>query len=233
MHTDTGGETPVMKPIKEIPSCDLPREKLYSKGVAALSNAELVAVVIGSGTSGKDVLQVAAEIATLLSSKTGGVTLTELLQVPGIGRAKASQILAGLELSRRFCTPDPDGRLKVRCPSDILPLVSPYARRAQEHFIVVTLNGAGEVLECRVVTVGLLDHSLVHPREVFADAIADRAASIICVHNHPSGTLEPSSQDLAITTQLAKAGEILGIRLLDHLIISSHGFTSFREKGLL
>jgi DNA repair protein RadC len=102
----------------------------------------------------------------------------------------------------------------------------------QEHFICITLNGAGEVIGNRTITVGLLNHSLVHPREVFADAITDRAASVICVHNHPSGSLEASTQDIMITRQLASAGEILGIRLLDHVIVTKQGHLSLKEKGI-
>jgi DNA repair protein RadC len=121
----------------------------------------------------------------------------------------------------------------VTRPEDILPLVPTLATKAQEHFICITLNGAGEVLGNRIITVGLLNHSLVHPREVFADAITDRAASVICVHNHPSGSLEPSSQDIAITRQLKEAGALVGIPLIDHIIVSRTGHLSLRERGLL
>ena len=122
---------------------------------------------------------------------------------------------------------------KISTPADILPLVSFLSGKKQEHFICITLNGANEVIETRTITMGLLNHSLVHPREVFADAITDRAASIICVHNHPSGTLDPSSQDIAITRQLADAGTLVGIRLLDHLIITDSGWLSMKEQGLI
>jgi DNA repair protein RadC len=123
--------------------------------------------------------------------------------------------------------------VKITKPEDILPLIAEYRQKRQEHFICLTLNGAGEVLGNRVITVGLLNHSLVHPREVFAEAITDRAASIICVHNHPSGSLEPSSQDIAITNQLREAGSLIGIQLIDHIIVTKNGHTSMREKGLL
>lgn len=108
-----------------------------------------------------------------------------------------------------------------------------HFRRKQEYFLVFTLNGAGEVLHKRIVTIGLLNHSLVHPREVFADAIADRAASVILVHNHPSGTLEPSSQDVAITRQLVEAGTLLGIQVLDHIIVARDGFVTMKGRGLM
>ena len=123
--------------------------------------------------------------------------------------------------------------IKISRPEDALPLLQGIPGKKQEHFICITLNGAGEVLGNRIITVGLLNHSLVHPREVFADAITDRAASIICVHNHPSGTLEPSPQDLEVTRQLTEAGAILGIRLMDHLIVTKNGHLSMKERGYL
>ncbi|HZD43102.1 MAG TPA: JAB domain-containing protein, partial [Methanomicrobiales archaeon] len=116
---------------------------------------------------------------------------------------------------------------------DIPPLVPDLIAKKQEYFLCITLNGAGEVIEKRTITVGLLNHSLVHPREVFADAITDRAASVILVHNHPSGSLELSSQDIAITRQLAESGSLLGIRVLDHIIVSKNGYLSMKERGLL
>jgi DNA repair protein RadC len=136
------------------------------------------------------------------------VSYTDLARIQGIGPAKASQIVACLEFGRR-CFRDNSKGKKIAAPADILPLVTFLSGKRQEHFICITLSGAHEVLAIRTITVGLLNHSLVHPREVFADAITDRAAAIICVHNHPSGTLEPSSQDLAITRQLQEAGTVL------------------------
>jgi DNA repair protein RadC len=152
----------------------------------------------------------------------------------GIGPSKAAQIMACFELGRRYCGPA-DSCIKVTKPQDILllPLIAEMRDKRQEHFICITLNGAGEVLDSRIITVGLLNHSLVHPREVFADAITDRAASVICVHNHPSGSLDPSPQDIAITTQLKEAGSLLGIQLIDHIIVTKNGHLSLRERGLL
>ena len=118
-------------------------------------------------------------------------------------------------------------------PEDILPHVAYLKEKRQEHFVCITLNGAGEILGIRTITLGLLNHSLVHPREVFADAITDRAASIICVHNHPSGSLDPSTQDIAITSQLRDAGSLLGIQLIDHIIVSKTGYLRMKERGLL
>lgn len=177
-------------------------------------------------------LTIAAEIAGLIHCDPRSLDLSRLRQIQGVGPAKAAQMTACFELARRYLLHEPE-KMKISSPQDVLPFVAHLAGKRQEHFSCLTLNGAGEVIENRVITVGLLNHSLVHPREVFADAITDRAASVILVHNHPSGTLEPSSQDVAITRQLAEAGSILGIRVLDHLIITKKGSISMREKGLL
>lgn len=222
-----------MKPMRELDETDRPRERIASRGPASLTDKELVAAIIGRGTRGRDVFEVSGEIAALLLKDPKEVTYQNLSRIHGVGPGKASQIVAALELARRHIRNDSEPMVKVQTPSDILPLVSDLYNRRQEHFLCITLNGANEVIATRTITVGLLNHSLVHPREVYADAITDRAASVICVHNHPSGTLEPSSQDIAITRQLSQAGEILGIRLLDHIIVAKSGFLSLKERGLL
>lgn len=146
----------------------------------------------------------------------------------GIEPARALSIAAALEFSRRRFHPQ---GLKIREPKDFMPLVQRYAERTQEHFITATLNGAHEVIKSRVVTIGLANSALVHPREVFADAIADRAVAIIAAHNHPSGDLEPSAEDKSVTKRLKAAGEIIGIKVLDHIIFSKRGFCSLKEAG--
>jgi DNA repair protein RadC len=221
-----------MKKMKEVPVRDRPREKIACKGASVLSDNELIEAIIGRGTKNKDVRQISKEIGGLIQQHRHNLRYKDLQEVEGIGPTKASQIIACFELGRRYFKPTGTD-IKVTRPEDILPLVAHLKEKRQEHFICLTLNGAGEVLGNRVITVGLLNHSLVHPREVFADAITDRAASIICVHNHPSGSLEPSSQDIAITNQLRDAGSLVGIQLIDHIIVSKNGFVSMREKGLL
>jgi DNA repair protein RadC len=219
-----------MKRMRDIAACDRPREKIAKKGARALSDHELIAAIIGHGTPDRDVFSLAKDIAGLFSRRDGNVSYDDLIAIPGIGQSRASQILASLELARRYLRRE-ESRTRIQCPADILPLVADLIPKNQEHFVCITLNGANEVIEKRTITVGLLNHSLVHPREVFADAITDRAAAVICVHNHPSGSLEPSQQDIAITRQLKEAGEILGIRLLDHVIVARSGYTSLRERG--
>ena len=221
-----------MKKMKDVPELDRPREKIAQKGIASLSDPELIETIIGKGVRNKDVREIARDISVLVKQNPHAVNYDALREIEGVGPTKAAQIVACFELGRRYFG-EPDAPTKIARPEDILPLVAEYRDKRQEYFICVTLNGAGEVLATRIVTVGLLNHSLVHPREVFADAITDRAASIICVHNHPSGSLEPSSQDIAITRQVQEAGTLLGIQLLDHIITTKTGFCSMKERGLL
>jgi DNA replication and repair protein RadC len=219
-----------MKKIRDLPDFDRPREKLAKKGPKALSDVELIASIIGKGVPGKDVFQIATEISKKLKSDFTQLNYENLRKIEGMGSAKACQIMAGFELARRYLIKN---EVKITSPTDVLPLVSNLVDKKQEYFVCISLNGAGEVVGNRIITVGLVDHSLVHPREVFADAITDRAASVILVHNHPSGTLEPSNQDLVMTKQLVEAGSILGIKVLDHLIISKKGHLSMKEKGFV
>ncbi|HVN73664.1 MAG TPA: DNA repair protein RadC [Methanoregula sp.] len=220
-----------MKKMRDVPVIDRPREKIARKGASALTDAELFELIIGRGTKEHDVRTIAREIAGRIRESRDGIGLEGLQSIGGIGPSKAAQVLACIELGKRMYRQAPLSY--VRKPEDILPLVSDIREKRQEHFICITLNGAGEMLGNRTITVGLLNHSLVHPREVFADAITDRAASIICVHNHPSGSLEPSSQDIAITNQLREAGSLVGIQLIDHIIVTRNGHTSMRERGLI
>jgi DNA repair protein RadC len=221
-----------MKKMHDIEEHDRPREKIRKKGASCLSNQELIAAILGSGSPGRNVRVLAKEISDIIDKNPDAVQYQDFALVKGMGSAKTSQIIACLELARRFYSGDTTTP-KISTPADILPHVSFLSGKKQEHFICITLNGANEVIHTRTITMGLLNHSLVHPREVFADAITDRAASIICVHNHPSGTLDPSSQDVAITRQLADAGTLVGIRLLDHVIITDSGWLSMKEQGLI
>jgi DNA repair protein RadC len=224
----------IMKKMKDVPERDRPREKIVRKGVSSLTDQELIESILGRGTRAKDVREIAKDICGLLKDQKGTIRYDDLQSVDGVGPSKAAQIMACFELGRRYCESD-DGCVKVTKPQDVLPLgiVADIRYKRQEHFICITLNGAGEVLASRIITVGLLNHSLVHPREVFADAITDRAASVICVHNHPSGSLDPSPQDIAITTQLREAGLLLGIQMIDHIIVTKAGYLSMKERGLL
>jgi len=219
-----------MKKIAEIPKQDRPREKLQAKGPEALSDLELIAILLGSGTKGHDVMTVAAQILKVLDANNEKLSLESLKKIEGVGPAKATLIAASLELARRRIRPE---GLKISFPADVLPLIQNYADRKQEHFFCISINGANEVIKSRVVSVGLVNKTQVHPREVFADPITDRASAIIVAHNHPVGELTPSTEDKEITEQLKSAGDILGIRLLDHIIFNHKGYFSFLESGEL
>jgi DNA repair protein RadC len=218
------------KAIKDIPVYNRPREKLREKGAAALTDEELVAAILGMGTAGADVRTIARQVVGLIRAHKANLQLDQLLEVPGVGLAKAAQILSAFELARRHLLKD---TVKITVAQDILQLVADIAGKQQEYFVCISLNGANEVIEKRVVTIGLLDQSPVHPREVFADVIADRAAAVIFAHNHPSGELRPSTADLRMHEQLTEAGKILGLRVLDHVIVTRRGYLSFQEAGLI
>lgn len=218
------------KRIDQIPKQDRPREKLLAKGAQSLSDQELLAVLLGKGTAKMDVMTLAAKLARVLDEKGLGARVEDLMDFDGMGEAKATLLLAAIEFARRRIKPE---GLKIETPADILPLIWHFADRKQEHFIAISINGANEVLNVRVVSVGLIDRSPVHPREVFADVLMDRASSIIVAHNHPAGSLAPSPADLSATKQLKQAGEILGIGLMDHVIFNRNGYYSFLEAGNL
>lgn len=204
--------------LKETPDIDRPREKLIARGASSLELEELIAAIIGRGTARYDAVQMGKMIGKALMVYAYETNVRDLLAIPGMGEAKACQILASLELARRF--PPPRMRKAViRTPQDVLPFVTQYRYDSQENFLTVTLTGAHEVINVRHITKGILDTCQVHPREVFAGAIEDRASSVILVHNHPSGNLDPSRHDLLMTEELKKCGEILGIPILDHIIV--------------
>ncbi len=205
-----------------------PREKLMEFGAETLSDTELLAILLGTGTKGKSVRMLAEELLGLIDRNNYRMDTEKLLSVSGLGPAKAAVIHAAIELSRRFLCP---GKRKITSPADILPLISHFEDRRQEHFLCLSLNGANEVKFVRIVSIGLVNRTLVHPREIYSDPIKDRAAAIIIAHNHPSGNIEPSREDMEITLRIKKAGEILGIQLLDHIIFSENAYYSFLEDG--
>jgi len=216
--------------IRELPSFDKPREKLVAKGVQALKNEELLAVLLGSGVQGKDVRKLSKEIIALMDDGLDRLTLERLCTIHGLGTAKASQILASLELSKRYLIRT---NRRITSAADVYRELAKYADRSQEYFLTITLDGASHIIQTRTVFIGTLNQSLVHPREVFADAISDRAAGIIIAHNHPSGTLEPSRADMQITQRLKEVAKLVGIELLDHVILTEEGYYSFSDEGVL
>lgn len=217
-----------MKKLKELYEGDRPREKLLSRGAEALKDHELMAVLLGRGVRGKDILRLSKELVELLREGVDDLEIEKLSSIHGIGEAKAAQILAALELSRRFLIRE---KAVIRSAEDVWKELKEYHGRKQEYFLALTLDGASHLIEKRVISVGTLNQSLVHPREVFADAIADRAAGIVIAHNHPSGQCFPSAQDRRVTERLREASQILGIELLDHVILTRDGWYSFSEEG--
>lgn len=223
-------------PISSWPLRERPRERLRHAGAGALSDRELLTILIGSGIRGRSAAELAADLLThgegslrLLASR-----LANRVAIPGLGPAITARIAAALELGRRLAREGPAERALIRGPRDVFELCAPALRDLpQEEFRVMLLNTQHAVLREVVVTRGTLDGSLVHPREVFRAAIAEGAAGVILVHNHPSGDPTPSPEDRSVTRQLAEAGKVVGIPVVDHVVIGDARYTSFVESGLL
>jgi DNA repair protein RadC len=207
-----------------------PREKLNARGPQGLSDLELFHLILGSGCRQAPLEALALRCRDLLDRWGPAVGPEALEGIAGLGPAKTAQIAAAFELVRRLGRPT---HLRVTGPADLVPRLVHWTDRPQEVFLTVTLNGAQEVLGIRPVTLGLLNRTLIHPREVFAPALEARAASLVLAHTHPSGALEPSREDREATVRLAQAGKLLGIEVLDHLILTPTGYFSFREQGEL
>jgi len=219
-----------MKKLSDIPDIDKPREKLSKRGVQALSSQELLMVLLGSGIPDRDVSALSTDILKVLETEKGNITLENLTNIKGIGKAKAGQILSAFELAKRYLIKE---EKKIRNTDDILALVQDIRDKKQEHFLTITLTGASTLIEKREVFKGTVDYSVVHPREIFADAISDRAAGIIFVHNHPADDAEPSQADIKLTKNLCDAAKLMGIQVIDHIIVTKNNHYSFQAEGLL
>nr|WP_277874654.1 DNA repair protein RadC [Mesobacillus harenae] len=220
--------------IRDYPQNERPRERFIQNGPQSLSNHELLAIVLGTGTKEESVLQ----LANRLLSKFEGLrflkdaTLEELTAIKGIGTAKAIHVLAAAEIGRRIATHIQDDRYVIRSPEDGAKyLMNDMRFLSQEHFVCLYLNTKNQVVHKQTIFIGSLNASIVHPREVFKEAVRRSSASIICLHNHPSGDPSPSREDIEVTKRLAECGKIIGIELLDHLIIGENKFVSLKEKG--
>lgn len=219
-----------MTKLTNLPLSERPRERLVLKGPQALRDEELLAVLLGSGTRSANVLSLAGKVLSVVDERNGRLSIDDLRKIKGMGLAKAALITAAFEFARRRIRPE---GVRIQSAREVVPLVQHYADRKQEHFISLSLNGGHEVIATRVVTIGLVNASQVHPREVFAEPLLDRACAIIVAHNHPSGDVTPSKEDIAVTRRLEKAAETLGLTLLDHIIFSKNGFFSFSEQRLV
>ena len=206
------------------------REKLRRYGPSYLRDSDLAALILGTGTSSEPLEALSRKAVSILDMYRGENVMKPLETLAGVGPGKAAALAAACELGRRYSGYT---RKQVMSAEDLIPHVMHYSDRKQEHFICASFSGAHEIIAIRAVTVGLLNKTLVHPREVFADPIADRAAAVIVCHNHPSGNACPSEEDLQITWRLSEAGEILGIKLLDHVVIAATGdYFSFVDNGI-
>src|SRR5690625_2053114 len=226
----------LMIKMKDVPKEERPRERLIKYGESHLSNQELLAILLGSGTRSESVMDLASRLLMhfeglkLLSD----ATIEELTAIKGIGNAKGVIILAALELGKRINQYKPEERYTVRSPEDGANFVMEEMRSLnQEHLVVLFLNTKNQVIHRQTIFIGSLNASIVHPREIFREAVKRSSASIICAHNHPSGDPTPSQEDIHVTRRLVEAGKIMGIELLDHLVIGNHSFTSLKEKGYL
>jgi len=222
--------------IREWPALERPRERLRSLGPSSLSARELLAILVGSGLEGRSAVDVASALLRQAGSlrRLASAPLTELERVPGVGPAVAARVAAALELGRRLAREGPAERARIEGPRDVYDRCAPALRDlAQEEFRLLVLNTQNHLVREVLITRGTVDTSVVHPREVFRAAIAENAAAVIFVHNHPSGDPTPSPQDRAVTAQLIDAGRLLGIAVLDHVIIGDAHYLSFVESGLI
>lgn len=222
--------------IRDVHIADRPRERLIRQGAESLSNQELIAILLRTGTKQESVLVLANRILSSFDKiqDLKYATIEELMLVKGVGKAKAVQILAAAEIGKRMYRKHSEGRYTIRSPEDAAAyLMTDMASLNQEHFVVLFLNVKNEVLHKQTIFIGSLNSSIVHPREIFREAVKRSAASIVVAHNHPSGNPSPSPEDIEVTKRLIEAGSIMGIEVLDHVIIGDHQFLSLKEKGYM
>lgn len=226
-----------MNRIKDIPSDDRPREKLTLRGPQSLTDAELIAILLRTGMKGKSVVAVAQDLITKEGNlaKLASRSLADLKKNNGIGKDKAATLLAAFEVSRRILSQEKwQSDKKITSPEDIANIFLPLFRdEVKERFIIVCLNTANKIIKYEVISIGNLNSSVVHPREIFKTALENNAASIILLHNHPSGNPEPSNEDISITKKVVEAGKMMDIPVFDHIILAGNNYTSFVEKRLI
>lgn len=212
---------------------DLPRERLWLSGTKSLTNAELLAILLGTGTRQQSALGLANQLLKSLDGLAGlgGASSEELMAIHGVGKSKACQLMASFELARRFDRSFSSAVVSFKSPEDVFRYVhSDLKFENREHFMVLAVNTKNEIIGRHVVSVGTLNQTLVHPREVFNWAIKKSAAGVVIVHNHPSGHVEPSREDLVLTKRMVEAGEILGIKVIDHIIVGNNQYYSLKAN---
>ena len=220
--------------IKDLPKSDRPREKLMAKGAENLKDSELLAILLRTGKAGKNVIEIASQILTKHSKKRLlQMTYQDLVKIGGIDSAKATTLLAAFELSKRALEVNDTNLPNIESTKDAMAQLTDLQNLKKEHFITLYINARHKLIHKELISVGTLTANLVHPREVFEPAMVRAAIEIIVAHNHPSGDPAPSSADLEITKRLVEAGKILGIRVLNHIIITKDNYFSFQDKGLV
>jgi DNA repair protein RadC len=219
-------------PIKNYHKIEQPRERLARYGAGKLSSAELLAIILRTGPRGSNAVKVAeSALRQYQGSRLANANINELKKIKGIGPVKAGELLACFELGRRLLQDKPTAL--ILSPRQVWEELKDIRDNRKEHFAVFYLDTQNREIKREVISMGTLNASLIHPREVFEPAVAHLAAHVIVAHNHPSGSLEPSEEDILVTKRLCDAGRILGIELLDHVIVTKAGYTSFKEKNLL
>jgi len=222
--------------IKNVPKADRPRERLLRLGSNYLSNQELLAILLGSGTKNESVMVLANRVIVHFEGLNllKDATIEELTAIKGIGEAKGVLLLAAMELGKRMNTFKQEEPYIVRSPEDGADYVMEEMRGLkQEHFVALFLNTKNQIIHRQTIFIGSLNASIVHPREIFREAVKRSCASIICAHNHPSGDPTPSKEDIQVTRRLVESGKMIGIEVLDHLVIGDRKFISLKEKGYL
>ncbi len=220
--------------IKDLPKSDRPREKLVAKGAENLKDSELLAILLRTGKAGKNVIEVASQILINHSKKRLlQMTYQDLVKIGGIDSAKATTLLAAFELAKRALEVNDTNLPTIITPKDVVAQLTDLRHNKKEHFIALYLNARNQLVHKETISMGTLNANLVHPREVFEPALKHSAAGIMVAHNHPSGDPKPSEDDLEITKRLVEAGKMMGVELLDHVIIATNNYFSFKEGGIL
>jgi len=223
--------------VHDLPANERPRERLLKFGVEAMSVQELLAIVLGRGVQGMSVIEMVHELVSKFDTleKMSRASITELKDTRGMGLAKATQLKAVFELARRLNEENADrkSRPAIKNPEDAVRVVAAVLQgKKREHFMVISLDTRNHFIDTHVISIGSLDSSIVHPREVFNPVIKDHAASVILIHNHPSGNPDPSEEDIKLTRQLVESGRTLGIDVLDHIVVCDTTHYSMKDKNL-
>lgn len=223
--------------IKDLPISERPREKLELYGAETLSNAELLGIIIRTGNKSETAIDLGKSILSLDNKGLGhlrDITMEELQEVKGIGRSKAAQIIAAIEIGKRISYESAKNKVKVSSPVTVANLFMDELRYLQnEHFMILLLDTKNQIISRERISIGTLNASIVHPRDVFKVAIKKNANSMILLHNHPSGDPTPSKEDIGVTNRLVEVGDLVGIKVLDHIIIGDNNYISFKEKSIM